>query len=330
MHSFIPDYKHTIRHAVHYILNNFGNPLRFAAKVLSRYPLNTLIPDKPYLRFMFKAYTGLSLNFSNPRSFNEKMQWLKVYDRKNWYSNLADKLTVRNYVSAQIGERYLVPLISVYNTAEEIEWIKLPSQFVLKCTHDSGSTIICTDKNKLNVREATAFLRKRLFTNYYYIHREYCYKNITPRIVCEEFLSSNGDATPTDYKFLCFHGVPKLIQADTNRFTDHARFTLLPDWTKAPFDLNKHYVKEGKYLEKPDNLNEMLDIATKLSQGFKFIRIDLYSVKNKVYFSELTFYHGSGYEPIPDKFNVWMGDLLNLQQEENQVEMHAVQEHLMS
>lgn len=313
MPTIIPDYKNKIKQWLKFIKDHYHQPLWIIARLLKMNPINSLIPDKPYLYFMYRAYTGHRLNLSNPRRFNEKMQWLKLYDRQDWYSRIADKVEVREYVATRIGEQYLIPVIAVYNSVNEIEWSKLPNQFVLKCTHDSGTTVVCSNKEKLNIEEAKAFLRKRMAKDYYHIHRESCYLNIRPRIICENFISPDGDSVPIDYKFLCFHGVPKLIQVDTNRFTDHARYTLYPDWSKAPFDINRKYVKPGLHVERPGNLDEMLSICTKLSQGFKFIRVDLYSVNNKIYFGELTFYHGSGYEPIfPDEYNFWLGDLLDL------------------
>lgn len=262
---------------------------------------------------MYRAYTGYKLNLSKPVRFNDKMQWLKLNDRKDWYSKIADKVEVRNFVSSRIGEQYLIPVIQVFNSVDDIEWSKLPNQFVLKCTHDSGTTVVCSNKEKLSIEEATYLLKNRMAKNYYYLHREFCYKNIKPRVICEAFISADGTSVPIDYKFFCFHGVPKIIQVDTNRFTDHGRIMMYPDWSTAPFHSSIKYFKQDLKVDKPDNLEEMLDIAVKLSKDFKFIRVDLYSVNNKIYFGELTFYHGSGYEEIyPDEYNFWMGDLLDL------------------
>jgi TupA-like ATPgrasp len=317
MSSFLSSLKLTINKSLIFLQANYKNPIKIIAKILSLYPISFLIPDRPYLYIMYRANTGLPLNLKDPKRFNEKTQWLKLNDRKDWYSKIADKIEVRDYVAARIGEQYLIPVIAEYQSVDDIDFDKLPNQFVLKCTHDSGTTVVCPDKSKLDIAEAKSFLRKRMSKNYYYLHREFCYKNIKPRIVCEKFMSADGDSVPTDYKFFCFHGVPKLIQVDTDRFTDHGRLTLLPNWEKAPFDIDRKYLLPDlaikKPVERPKNLEEMLEISSKLSQDFKFIRVDLYSVNEKIYFGELTFYQGSGYDPIyPDEYNFWMGELIDL------------------
>lgn len=313
MATVIPDYKHRITKRLKFLKDNYKDPFKMIGRILNQYPFNTLLPDRLYLSIKYRAFTGLRLNLDNPRRFNEKMQWLKLYDRNDWYSKIADKVEVRKFVADRIGEQYLIPLIGVYNSVDEIEWNTLPTQFVLKCTHDSGTTVISSNKNDLNIREAEKFLKKRMAKSYYHLHREFSYKNIIPRIICEAFISQDGDSIPMDYKFFCFHGVPKLIQVDTDRFTDHGRVALFPDWSRAPFALNRNYTKEGLNIERPDNLDEMLEICRKLSKDFKFIRVDLYSINSKIYFGELTFYHVSGYEPIyPDQYDFWLGDLLDL------------------
>jgi len=313
MATIIPDYKHKLTKRLKFFRDHYKDPLKLIAKILLLYPFNSLLPDRLYLSIMYRGFTGLRLHLDNPMRFNEKMQWLKLNDRKEWHSKIADKVEVREYVTARIGEQYLIPVIAVYNSVDEIEWSKLTNQFVLKTTHDSGTTVICSNKEGLNVEEAKKFLKKRMARSYYPVHREFCYKNIKPRIICEAFISTDGNSIPLDYKFYCFHGVPKLIQIDTDRFTDHGRVIMYPDWNKAPFSINSHYKKQDLKFERPSNLDEMLTISTKLSQDFKFIRVDLYSVNNKIYFGELTFHHGSGYDDIdPDEYDFWLGNLLDL------------------
>lgn len=300
-----------------FLQQNYKDPIKIIAKLIYQYPISLLIPDKPYLSIQYRANTGHRLDLKNPKRFNEKTQWLKLNDRKDWYWKIADKVEVRDYVEKRIGERYLIPLLAVYNSVDEINWDTLPNQFVLKCTHDSGTTIVCTDKSKLNIEESKAFLQKRMTQNYYNLHREFCYKNIKPRIVCEKFMSEDGSSVPADFKFFCFNGEPKLIQVDTERFTDHGRLTLLANFEMAPFHIDRKYLLSDlsikKSVEKPSNFEEMLDICRKLSNDFKFIRVDLYSINKRIYFGELTFYQGSGYDPIyPDQYDYWMGDLLDL------------------
>ena len=291
----------------------FNEHFLFLTKIITKRPFNRVLPDKLHIGICYRGYTGMKLNLKNPGSFNEKTQWLKLYDRQPWYQQVADKSEVRNYVKVHVGEEYLIPLLGLYNSVEEIDFEKLPEQFVLKCTHDSGSTIICENKASFQISQARSFLRKKLNRNFYYMHREFQYKHIKPRIVCEEFISSNGKSTPIDYKFFCFHGVPRLIQVDTDRFLDHGRLTLYPDWTPAPFHLDYRYVKPGLHVERPANLNEMLEVAARLSTDFKFVRVDLYSVNDRVYFGELTQFQGSGYNPIrPREYDGMMGEWLDI------------------
>jgi len=317
MSLLLSDLKSSTSNALRFLRNNYDNPIAIVAKAMSLYPITYLFPDRLYLTIMYRALTGKPLNLKNPARFNEKTQWLKLYDRKEWYTNIADKVEVRDYVASRIGEQFLIPILAVYNSVEDINFNELPNQFVLKCTHDSGTTVVCQDKSKLDIEASKRYLRKRMKKNYYYLHREYCYKNIKPRIVCEKFMSVDGESTPTDYKFFCFNGVPKLIQVDTDRFVDHGRLTMDPDWKPAPFHIDRKYLlpdlNAKKLVDKPENLEEMLEISTKLSQDFKFIRVDLYSINNKVYFGELTFYQGSGYDPIyPDEYDFWLGNQLDL------------------
>jgi hypothetical protein len=254
----------------------------------------------------------MPLNLKNPQTFNEKQQWMKLYDRQDWYTTLVDKLEVRKHIAEHIGEQYLIPLIKAYNSPDEINFEELPDKFILKCTHDSGTVIICKNKADLDIPKIKKTLRKKLGLNYYYEHREYPYKNIVPKIICEQFISEDGE-TPIDYKFWCFNGVPEVIQVDTKRFTDHGRLTLDIHWNKLPFQINRLYIKEGLHVDKPNNLEEMLEVSRKLSKGFKFIRVDLYSVNNKISFGELTFYQLSGYEDIqPPEYNYKLGQLIDL------------------
>jgi hypothetical protein len=316
MNPLLADLKQFLVNTFEFLKHNYSNPIAILERIIYQRPLTFLIPDRLYITIQFRALTGRSLNLKNPTSFNEKLQWLKLNDRKEWYTNIVDKVEVSKYVSERIGEQYIIPVIAVFNSVDEIDYTKLPDQFILKCTHDSGGTIICTDKSKLDVQKTNSYLRKKLNRNYFYLHREFPYKKIKSRIICEQFISPDGVSTPIDYKFFCFHGVPKIIQVDTNRFTNHGRLTLDTNWNKVPFVIDPQYVKENLQIEKPGNLDEMLAISKKLSQGFKFIRIDLYSVNTKIYFGEMTFYQLAGYENItPYEYNEWMGSLINLHDE---------------
>ncbi len=256
--------------------------------------LLNFIPDKAYLKAVFKAETGYALNLDHPKTYNEKLQWIKLFDRKPEYPIYADKYRVRKYIAETIGEKYLVPLIGVYKKAEEIPWAELPDRFVLKCNHTSGKNIICKDKSTLDIsfaeRELNAWLRK----NAYWGAREWCYKNIEPCIICEEFIETQDGNTPDDYKFMCFNGIPRLIQVHHDRYGNHTLDYYTPEWKKADLhriDANTSMIN----VEKPEKLDEMLSIAERLSKDMYYARIDLYYVNGVIYFGEITLYPTGGF-----------------------------------
>jgi len=270
------------------------------------------MPDKLYLKMLYRAETGKTLNLECPESYNEKLQWLKLYDRNPMYSKLVDKYTVRNYVSKKIGDEYLIPLIAVYDSVEEIEWESLPRQFVLKCTHGSGSNIICKDKNELNIKEVKKKLNNWMKKNWYWFGREWVYKNVKPRIICEKYMVDESGTELKDYKFFCFNGQTKLIQVDFGRFTNHKRNLYDTNWhlldlsIKFPNDLQRD-------IEAPAKLKEMLSLASKLSSNFPHVRVDFYNVRGRIFFGEITFVHGSGFEKFtPPSYDKILGNWINL------------------
>lgn len=251
-------------------------------------------PDRAYLKAVFKAETGYTLDLNHPKTYNEKLQWIKLYDRKPEYIIYADKYRVRDYVAKRLGEKYLVPLIGMYKKAEDIQWNELPNRFVLKCNHASGTNIICKDKNELDIVSTVKQLNAWLKKNAFWGAREWCYKDIEPCIICEEFIETQDGNTPDDYKFMCFNGVPRLIQVHHDRYGDHTLDYYTPEWKKADLqridaDVSEHNV------EKPDKLDEMLSIAKELSKDMYYARIDLYYVNNKIYFGEITLYPTGGF-----------------------------------
>ena len=252
------------------------------------------LPDSIYLKMVFKAETGYSLNLRNPQTYNEKLQWIKLYDRKPEYVMYADKYRVREYISNTIGSNYLVPLLGVYQTADDIDWDALPDRFVLKCNHASGTNIICQDKSKLDIESTKKQLNKWLKKNAYWGAREWCYKDIKPCIICEEFIETNDGNTPDDYKFMCFNGIPRLIQVHHDRYGDHTLDYYTPEWKKADIkriDANK----SEAVIAKPEKLDEMLAISSRLAMGMYYARIDLYYVDKKIYFGEITLYPTGGF-----------------------------------
>jgi len=270
------------------------------------------IPDALYLKIIYRAETGKRLDLKHPKTYNEKLQWLKLYDRRPEYTMMVDKYEVRKYVAEKIGEEYLIPLIGVYDSVDEIPWEELPDKFVLKCTHGSGSNIICSNKRKLDIEEAKKKLRKWMKKNWYWFGREWVYNNINPRIVCEKFMVDESGEELKDYKIFCFNGEPKLIQVDFDRFKGHKRNIYDLDWDFV--DLTIKYPRDpNRTIARPDKLDEMLNIARKMSAGIPHVRVDLYSIGDKIYFGELTFTHGSGYEPFyPESYNELFGSWLKL------------------
>ena len=256
--------------------------------------LLNFVPDEVYLKAVFRAETGYRLNLKHPMTYNEKLQWIKLYDRKPEYTMYADKYRVREFISKTIGKKYLVPLIGVYQKAKQIPWKQLPERFVLKCNHASGTNIVCTNKQELDFLLVEQKMNSWLRRNAFWGGREWCYKHIEPCIICEEFLNTQDGKTPDDYKFMCFNGVPRLIQVHHDRYGNHTLDYYTPDWKKA--DLHRIDANTSKtILERPEKINEMLSIAKTLSKGMYYARIDLYYVNGSVYFGEITMYPTGGF-----------------------------------
>ena len=271
------------------------------------------VPDKIYLNLVYKVYLHKSLNLANPKTFNEKLQWLKINDRNSLYTKLVDKYEVRHYIAETIGEEYLIPIRGVYDSFDEINLDKLPEQFVLKCTHDSGGLVICKDKNKLDIDLARKKINKSLKRNYYYLWREWPYKDVIPRIICERYMEDESSGDLKDYKFMCFNGEVKCLFVCLNRNSPNGLnvdFYDL-DWNPMPFE--RHYKRSGQKIKRPDNFEKMVELAKKLSKDIPFVRVDFYEIKGKIYFGELTFYPGTGLEEFtPDEYDEILGRWINL------------------
>lgn len=263
------------------------------------------------------------LNLKRPKTFNEKIQWLKIYYRNPLLRTCVDKYTVREFVSQKIGNEYLVPLINVYSTAEEINFCELPNQFVLKATHGSGWNIICRDASSLDKFETYRKLNQWLHCNFYWVGREWPYDKLTPRIICEKLLLNSHGESPWDYKIFCFHGQPHYIQVDYGRFTNHSRAFYDLEWKRIPCKLEYSYAPVDTAA--PLKLREMLEIAKILSQSFPFVRVDLYEVENRIYFGELTFYPGKGVERFePRNYDNIFGQWLVLEEVKKEIEANYV------
>ena len=270
------------------------------------------IPDKIYLKLLYEARMGKKLNLKNPITFDEKLQWLKLYGRKDEYTVWADKYEVRNYVAEKLGEQYLIPLLGVWNSADELKLDDLPEQFVLKCTHDSASVCICTNKKNFDWNAAMDKLQKSLNQNYYWHSREWPYKNITPRIIAEAYMTDESGTELKDYKIYTFGGEPYLIQVDFDRFHNHRRNLYTTEWEYI--DETIEYSKDPNVkIAKPEHLEEMLECSRKLAVGTISLRTDFYSINGKIYFGEITFYQEAGFAHFEhEEFAKKLGDQIKL------------------
>lgn len=266
--------------------------------------------DLAFGKKRFKEVFNRDLNIINPKSLNEKIQWLKLFDRKKNYTTLADKYSVRAYVEQRFNSEILNEVYGVYSSFEEIDFQKLPNSFVIKATHGSGWNIICESKEDIDLDSIKKQINEWLSDNYYNAGREYVYKDIKPRIIIEKYLNFNGESL-NDYKFFCFNGNPQFIQVDIDRFTNHTRNLYDTSWQKIPCQL--HYLDTQKIIVKPNNLLKMIEIASKLSKGIKFCRVDLYDIGEQVIFGEITFYPGNGLEKFnPEEYDFKFGEYLKL------------------
>lgn len=275
--------------------------------------VQTFIPDDLYLRIQYKNFMGKELKLKDPKSFNEKLQWLKINDRNPFYTNLVDKYEVRKYIEKTIGKEYLIPLLGVYNTFDEIDFATLPDKFVLKCTHDSGGLVICKDKSTFDKESARRKINKCLRRNYYFNHREWPYKNIKPRILCEKFMVDESGTELKDYKFMCFNGDVKCSFVCLNRNSDEGLNVDFYDMEWTPMPVERHYPRSGTTIPKPKNFDKMVNYSRRLSKNIPFIRVDFYETNGQLYFGELTLYPGSGLEAFsPESYDDLLGSWITL------------------
>lgn len=304
------NHKYTIY--IEKIIKAFKNPklgiLYFLSSKISR-----ILPDSIYLKMKYRIIMNRKLNLKNSVTFNEKLQWLKLYDRKKEYINMVDKYKVRKYISSIIGDEYLISLLGVYESFDDINFDKLPNQFVLKPNHTSGDVFICKDKTKINFEELRKKVTKWLKRNYYWLHREWPYKCIERKIICEQYLEDKSDVDLKDYKFMCFNGKAKCMFVCLNRHQSNGLNVDFydMDFHKMPFE--RHYHNSGTIIEKPKNWHKMIELSEKLSKDIPFVRVDFYEVNGQVYFGELTFFPGAGFEEFtPEKYDEMLGNWLKL------------------
>ena len=270
--------------------------------------------DKEFLIKKFQACMGRELNIQNPKTYNEKLQWLKLYNRRPEYVDMVDKLKVREYVKNVLGEEYLIPLIGVWNNQDEIDFNKLPNQFVIKCNHNSGTGMyICTDKSKMNVSSVKEGLKKGLSQNYYLKGREWTYKDVSRKIIAEKFMVDDVDKELKDYKFYCFNGKVEIIMINSDRNSENPTKADYFDRSFNWLDFIWGYEHASTKPEKPENFELMVNIAEKLSEGIPHVRVDLYNCNGKIYFGELTFFDGSGFDKIePIEWDYKLGNLIDI------------------
>lgn len=290
------------------------HPSRFLSALVVR--CGYYLKDSTYLRFQYYSKLGKRLNLKNPQTFNEKLQWLKLHDRKPEYTTMVDKVEVKKWVADKIGEEYIIPTLGVWERPEDIDFDSLPDQFVLKTNHDSGGVVICKNKANFDKEAAKQKLTASLKRDFYKYGREWPYKNVKPRILAEKYISSDivdSDGNIPDYKLMSFNGEVRYTFTVTGRGSaEGLKVTFFNnDWERMPFE--RHYPASDIPLRCPENFDKMKELAETLSKNIKFVRVDFYETDNKIYFGEMTFYPGCGYEEFtPEEWDYKLGELIKI------------------
>ncbi|MBR0277326.1 MAG: glycosyl transferase [Clostridia bacterium] len=271
-----------------------------------------MISDMQYLKLFYRLKFNKELNLENPQTFNEKMQWIKLYDRKPEYTVMVDKYAVKKYIADKIGEEYVIPLIGVWDKYDDIDFAKLPNQFVLKATHNSGGLFICKDKSKFDEKEVKKIFDRALKQNYYYHMREWPYKNVPPKILAETYMEDKNTETLIVYKVFTFGGVPKIIQVIQNDKKENEAIDYFDtEWNLL--DLKQNFENSDNPPTKPQCLQEILRLSGICSDGIPFVRVDWYVINGKLYFSEFTFFSDAGMEPFnPPHWDDTLGSWIEL------------------
>ena len=304
----------SIKRGIKYL---FHNRIQFVDSIVKNYL--SFLPDKLYLSLRYRCLMGYWIDWKNPRTFTEKIQWLKVYNRKPEYTMMVDKYAVKQYVADRIGEEYIIPTLGVWDTPEDIDWNSLPNQFVLKTTHGGGGcgVVVCRDKRRFSKQDAIAKLWSSYNSEIYPNLREWPYKNVPKRIIAEEFMASVKNTASTDlsdYKFFCFNGEPTYSQVIRDRYSKETIDFYDMEWNHQEFVGLNPVARNGLTpVARPKHLDEMIGICRKLANDHTFVRVDLYVIDEKQYFGELTFYPASGIGTfLPEVWNGRLGDLLTL------------------
>ena len=271
------------------------------------------LPDKLYISLKYFLVFHKSIDLKNPKTFNEKLNWLKLYDRKDKYITMVDKYLAKNYIAKIVGEKYIIPTLGVYDKFDDIDFDSLPNQFVLKTNHDCGGVVICRDKSKFNIKEARKFLNKHLKSNYYFDNREWPYKNIKRKILVEKYMEDSKSKDLKDYKFFCFDGDVKYMFVAIDRGSHKTKFNFY-DMDFNLQNIKQHYPNDKHNIDKPINFNIMKELASKLSKGIPHLRVDFYEINGKVYVGELTFSHFGGFVPFePNEWDLKLGSFINIE-----------------
>ncbi|MDO5638096.1 MAG: ATP-grasp fold amidoligase family protein [Myroides sp.] len=289
--------------------------------IIAKSFIGKYLSDKTFLQIKYERIMREKLNLNSPIGFNEKIQWLKLHYRSPLLTTLVDKFEVKNYVAEKIGAEYVIPNYGIWESFDDIDFKRLPSQFVLKTTHDCGGVILCTDKNGLDLKKTKSKLEKHLKNNHYYKNREWAYKDVEPRIIAERYFtnkrSDNEIEELVDYKIFCFDGEPKIIQISTGRFNSGLKHNFY-DINFQKLDIVKYKGGTEEDISKPENFELMLLLAKKLSSNLPFVRADFYNIEGRVFFGELTFYPGGGFSPFkPKEWEERVGNWIKLKAYEN-------------
>ena len=291
----------------------FSEPgLRMA--FLSTHGFYRHMSDKEYLRCQYRRMTGRELDLENPKTLNEKLQWLKLYDRRLEYTTMVDKYAVKKWVAERIGEEYIIPTLGVWEHFDDIDFDALPDQFVLKCTHDSGSVVIVKNKVALDKRAAKRKLEKCLKRNLYWTYREWPYRDVTPRIIAEEYLHQQSGEPIADYKFYCYGGKAQYFMYSLGEVEHNVRNHKFNMQLQSIDHLFKQIPKiDAKEISLPENMEQMIRIVNILCAGTQHLRVDLYNIDGHIYFGELTFYSGGGYINIESvEYSQRLADLISI------------------
>ena len=278
-----------------------------------QHPETYILSDKSFIKKIYKERMGKEINLSDPKTFCEKQNWLKLYDRKPIYTVMVDKYLAREFVAERIGEDYLVPLLGAWDSADDIDFSLLPNKFVLKCNHNSDVTI-CTDKSSLDIEKVRKELNEQLKIDYYTHKREWAYKNVPRKIICEKFMENTNGENLVDYKLFCFNGIPKFVMVNSNRFGKEGVKVDMYDMQWKHMEMQDgHYPNAGDIFAKPACLDEMCKLAEILSKDTSSLRVDFNYWDNKLYFGELTFFHSAGLESfMPEKWDKILGEWVTL------------------